>query len=471
MFRITPRSKDQSKWYQQVVSQAELADYGPVRGTIIYRPYGYALWENIQKSLDERIKKIGVKNVYFPLFIPYSFLKREKEHIQGFSPELALVTYAGGKKLDEPLVIRPTSETIMYETFAKWIQSYRDLPLKINQWANVVRWEKRTLPFIRGLEFLWQEGHTVHATKEEASKQVHQALSMYKDFVQEELAMYAVSGYKTETEKFAGAVYTTSIEILLKDGKALQAGTSHMLGQNFAKSFNLKFLDKEGGLKYPWQTSWGLSTRIIGGLILALGDDKGLRLPPRIAPIQIVVIPILTAGKEKIILEKSRQINRELKKMAFRSELDDSDKTPGYKFNFWEIKGVPLRIEVGQKEVKSSNLTVFRRDINKRLSLSLSYDSIKALLAEIQKNLFAEHKQFTLSHTVEADNYSDFKKAVKQGGFVKVFYKDDPTVEAKIKDATMATARCMPLETFGQEGRDFLNHSQPAKVTLFSRAY
>ncbi len=468
---LTPRSKDQAKWYQEVVQRAELADYGPVRGTIIFRPYGYALWEMIQKKLDERIKELGVENVYFPLFIPYSFLKKEKEHVAGFSPELALVTYGGGKKLEEPLVVRPTSETIMYAAFARWVQSYRDLPLKINQWANVVRWEKRTLPFIRGLEFLWQEGHTVHQTKKEADELVKAALLMYKDFVQEELALYSIAGFKTESEKFAGAVYTTSIEILLKDGKALQAGTSHMLGQNFARSFQLQFLDEKGKLRYPWQTSWGLSTRIIGGLILALGDDKGLRLPPRIAPIQIVIVPIPKGRGKKEVIDWSRQVYQELKRMGFRVFLDESDHTPGYKFNHWEMKGVPLRLEIGQKEVKEKNLTLLRRDKNERLTGQLNYTFLSNLLVEIQDNLLEEHRRFTSDHIVKVDSYSAFEEEVKKGNLVQVFYQDNPEIEAKIKEETKATARCIPLDTFEEKGTDFYTRKGEGKVTLFARAY
>jgi len=472
MAKITPRDKDQAKWYQEVVRQADLADYGPVRGTIIYKPYGFAIWERIQRGLDQMIKAAGVDNTYFPLFIPYSFLKKEREHVEGFSPELALVTHGGGKKLDEPLVVRPTSETIMYDAFARWIQSYRDLPLKVNQWNNVVRWEKRTLPFIRGLEFLWQEGHTAHATQAEADQEVRRALQMYHDFIQDRLALYAVMGYKTQAEKFAGADYTTTVEVLLKDGKALQSGTSHMLGQNFAKSFDIKFLDKAGRLEYVWQTSWGLSTRIIGALILAHGDDKGLRLPPQIAPTQVVVVPITTSdGQNQAILNRARQVADQLAQAGIRVKLDLSDKTPGFKFNHWELKGVPVRVEIGTKEAKEGYLTVFRRDLNRREKLESTPSAVKKLLADIQTNLYQQHLEYVKTHTVTVDNWEQFQQAVKQGGFVKVYYKDDPKIEAMIKEKTKATARCVPFDSYDQTGTCFYTRQKGAKITLFAKAY
>ena len=473
MTKITSRRQDQAKWYQDVIREAELADYGPVRGTIIFKPYGYAIWEMIQKGLDYRIKAAGVENVYFPLFIPYSFLQKEKKHVEGFSPELALVTHGGGKKLEEPLVVRPTSETIMYETFARWVQSYRDLPLKINQWANVVRWEKRTLPFIRGLEFLWQEGHTVHAREEEAKEEVLRALMMYRDFVKEELSLYAVAGYKTEVEKFAGAEYTTSIEVLLKDGKALQAGTSHMLGQNFAKSFDLKFLNEGNRLEYAWQTSWGLSTRIIGGVILAHGDDKGLRLPPRIAPIQVIIVPIIKSSNRTKVINYARRLEANIKEWGVRVRLDDGDKTAGFKFNYWEVKGVPIRIEVGEKEADKDEVVVYRRDKDVKQVSKLSKDGLLDLLDEIQLELFNEHKKFTQEHTWEVESFEEMQKVFEtKRGFVKVWYKDDPQVEAYIKEATGGvTARCIPFESIDNKGKCFYSGKTGAKLTLFAKAY
>ncbi|NOY15176.1 MAG: proline--tRNA ligase [bacterium] len=471
MARITPRSQNQAKWYQEVVLQAELADYGPVRGTIVYRPYGYAIWELIQAGLNKRIKSAGVENAYFPLFIPYSFLEKEKQHVQGFAPELALVTHGGGKKLEEPLVVRPTSETIMYHSFAKWIQSYNDLPLMINQWNNVVRWEKRTLPFIRGLEFLWQEGHTAHATKAEADKEVMRAVDMYHDFVRDQLALYSVVGYKTETEKFSGADYTTTFEILLKDGKALQSGTSHMLGQNFSRSFKIQFLDKDGKLRYVWQTSWGMSTRIIGALILAHGDDKGLRLPPKIAPIQVVIVPIIK-GDPTAVVEKCRKIKDQLAGWGIRVKLDVSDKTPGYKFNYWEVKGVPLRIEVGERELKAREVVVYRRDKGERLKLAVSEKAINGLLDDVQASLLKEHRDFSRRNIRQASSFEEMKKIIKEDkGFVKVFYKDNPEAETKIKEETGATARCIPLEYKDQTGVCFYSRQKGGRVTLFAKAY
>ncbi len=471
MSQITPRSQNQARWYQDVVREAQLADYGPVRGTIIYRPYGYAIWELIQAGLDKRIKAAGVQNSYFPLFIPYSFLEKEKQHIEGFAPELALVTHGGGKKLEEPLVVRPTSETIMYHSFAKWIQSYNDLPLMINQWNNVVRWEKRTLPIIRGLEFLWQEGHTAHATKAEADKEVIRAITMYHDFVRDQLSLYSIVGYKTESEKFSGADYTTTFEVLLRDGKALQSGTSHMLAQNFARNFNIQFLDKQGKLKYVWQTSWGLSTRIIGALIMAHGDDKGLRLPPEVAPIQVVIVPILKQDKSNEVLNYCRQLAGRLKDMGFRVHLDASSKTPGFKFNYWELKGVPLRFEIGQAELETGEVTALRRDLMTKFKIKPKFDIITEFLAKIQANLLSEHKKYTLEHTWEVDNFKDFKQAIDKGGFVKVFYADDAKVEAEIKEKTTATARCIPMSSLDQSGRDFYTQKTKAKLTLFAKAY
>ena len=366
---ITKKSENFSEWYNDVVLKAELADYSPVKGCMVIRPYGYGIWENVQKYLDRMIKKAGVENAYFPLFIPQSFLKREKEHVEGFAPELAVVTIGGGEKLVEPLVVRPTSETMMYEMYSKWIQSYRDLPLLINQWCNVVRWEKRTYLFLRTMEFLWQEGHTVHGTHEESYAEVLRALSMYQEFVEKYLAIPVIKGVKSSNEKFAGALKTTAIEALMSDGKALQVGTSHDLGQNFSKVFKISFQNKEGKEEFGWQVSWGMSTRIIGGLIMMHGDDQGLVMPPMIAPIQVVVIPI--DSKNEKLLEYAHKIAEDLEKEDIRVKVDKrTEQTVGYKFNQWELKGVPVRLEIGNKELENNEVTVARRDENAKCKIT-----------------------------------------------------------------------------------------------------
>ncbi|MBU0648034.1 proline--tRNA ligase, partial [Patescibacteria group bacterium] len=369
--KIAPRSSDYSKWYNDIVSKADLAEHSPVKGCMIIKPYGYAIWENIQAILDQKIKAQGVVNAYFPLFIPKSFIEKEKEHVEGFSPELAVVTHGGGKKLEEPLVVRPTSETIMYDAYSRWIKSYRDLPLLINQWANVVRWEKRPRPFLRTTEFLWQEGHTAHATNEEALKMVSDMIDVYHDFARDYLAMPTIKGKKSDTEKFAGAVASYSFEPMMQDGKALQTGTSHLLGQNFAKAFNIQYLDKNNKLQYVHQTSWGVSTRLIGALIMTHGDDQGLRLPPNIAPIQIVIIPIYKEKKEKKeVLNFVNKIKEQLTDYSIKID-DDENKSPGWKFNEWEQKGVPIRIEIGPKDVAKEKVVISRRDNGQKLDIKI----------------------------------------------------------------------------------------------------
>ncbi|MGH7965199.1 MAG: proline--tRNA ligase, partial [Candidatus Binatia bacterium] len=361
---ITPRSQDYSAWYLDVIQQAALTDYGPVKGTMVIRPYGYALWENVQAQLDRRFKETGHANAYFPLFIPYSFLQKEAEHVKGFSPELALVTHAGGKELEEPLVVRPTSETIINYMFSQWVQSWRDLPLLINQWANVVRWELRTRPFLRTSEFLWQEGHTAHATEEEAEEEALRMLGVYADFAINEAAIPVVPGRKSNIEKFAGAIRSYTIEAMMGDGKALQSGTSHNLGQNFARAFDIQYLNKENQLEYVWQTSWGLSTRIVGGIIMTHGDDSGLILPPRLAPIQAIIVPIWNREADKSpVLEMVDRVEQSLQAVGIRVKSDRSEQnTAGWKFNEWELKGVPLRVEIGPKDVAKKAVVFARRD-------------------------------------------------------------------------------------------------------------
>jgi len=463
---IVKKSADFDRWYTDVILKAELADYSPVKGCMVIRPYGFAIWENIQKEFDRMIKVAGVENAYFPLFIPYSFLKKEKEHVAGFSPQLAVVTIGGGEKLAEPLVVRPTSETIMYAMYAKWINSWRDLPILINQWNNIVRWERRTYLFLRTTEFLWQEGHTVHETKKEAMEFTLKALHWYKDLYEKFMAMFPIFGLKSQSEKFAGGLSTYAVEFLMPDGLALQGATSHFLGQNFSKVFNISFQNRQGKIDFAWQTSWGLSTRSIGGLIMAHGDDQGLVLPPNIAPIQVIIIPI----KENSAIAKfCAEIADGLKKQHIRVKIDDrSEKTVGWKFNEWELKGVPIRIEVGDKEVESGQLTVVRRDTHKKSSFPLSNPStsvhsevhcellgasLSHLFAEIQKDLYEKHKKFVTDNTYETDDYAEFKKIMKtKRGFLYAFWCGDASCEAKIKEETKASTRALPLAAKEERG-------------------
>ena len=463
---LTPQKKDFSQWYNDVVLQAGLADYSPVRGCMIIKPYGYAIWENIQKNMDAEIKKLGAQNVYFPLFIPEKFLKKEAEHVKGFAPQVAWVTHGGNKKLQERLAIRPTSETIMYDVFRDWIHSYRDLPLKINQWANIVRWEMRPRLFLRTLEFLWQEGHTAHATEKEADKMAMSVLKMYRDFVENYLGIYCVSGKKTEAEKFAGANYTLAIEALMKEGKALQMGTSHQLGQGFAKSFNIQFLDEKSKKNYVWQTSWGVSTRTIGGIVMAHGDDKGLVLPPRIAAYQVVIIPISTENNIKNYISK---IEKNLAKKQIRFYTDWQNQTPGWKFHEWELKGTPLRIEIGPKEVKENKITFVMRDELKRQIVSLKQFKPEKLLDEIQKRLFEKSKKFTIENTRKAKSYDEFKKILhEKGGFVKTHWCGNEKCEEKIKADTKATIRCIVSE---KSGKCIKCGKEGKFEVLFAKAY
>ncbi len=444
--QLTKKSKNISRWYLDVIALADLADYSPVKGCMIIKPYGYQIWEQIQKIFDSWIKKDGVQNMYFPLFIPYSFLQKEKVHVKGFKPELAVVTVGGGEELKEPLVVRPTSETIMYASFSKWLKSYKDLPFKINQWCNVVRWEKRTYPFLRTTEFLWQEGHTVHLTEKEAEEMALKALGWYKKLYEEYFAISPYVGLKSEAEKFAGALRTYTIELVIENGKALQGATSHNLGQNFSKAFDIQVLNEKNQLVYVWQTSWGLSTRSIGGLILSHGDDNGLILPPKIAPIQAVIIPIdENLSEVKDIVEKLEKILREKK---IRYEIDRSDKTLGWKRNYWEIKGVPLRIEIGRKEAKDNKVTVVRRLNLEKQQLTLGeFDNlILKILEDMQNKLLKLSKEKKEKLTVLAETKEELIKAIEEKKLAKAYWCGRPECEAEIKEKTKAVSRALPLE-------------------------
>ena len=432
---------DFPQWYTDVVLKTKLVDYGPVKGTMVMRPYGYAIWENIQRELDKRFRATGHQNAYFPMLIPESYLKREAEHVEGFAPEVAVVTHAGGEKLAEPLVIRPTSETIIGEMYSKWLQSYRDLPILINQWANVVRWEKTTRPFLRTSEFLWQEGHTVHATEEEAMEETMKMLAVYKEFAETCLAIPVFTGRKTEKEKFAGAVATFGMEAMMHDGKSLQAGTSHYLGQNFAKAFDIQFLDKDGTHKYGYTTSWGVSTRLIGALIMAHGDQRGLVLPPVVAPVQAILIPI--AAKKEGVLEAVAALKERLAAADIRVDSDVSDNSPGWKFNEWEMKGVPLRIELGPRDIEAGKMVLVRRDTHEKIEADLcnAETVVKELLAKIQKNLYELAKQNKERRVVTATNMDEILAGVENGNFVKAGWCGCRECEDKIKEKTAASSR------------------------------
>jgi prolyl-tRNA synthetase len=475
--KLPTRSEDFSEWYNQLVLKAELADYAPVRGCMIVRPYGWAIWENIQQALDRRFKATGHVNAAFPLLIPQSFIEREKAHVEGFAPELAVVTIGGGKKLEEPLVIRPTSETIIGHAYAKWIQSYRDLPVLINQWNSVVRWELRTKMFLRTLEFFWQEGHTAHATYEEAEAETRQMLDVYTDFAVNEAAVPVIPGRKTDAERFAGADQTYSIEAMMGDGKALQAGTSHNLGQNFAKSFDIRYLDKEGKLQHCWTTSWGLSTRFIGAIIMVHGDDQGLILPPRLAPFQVVVVPIFKTDEEKqIVLETARKLRAELVEAGIRVKLDEREgMTPGFKFNDWEMRGVPLRLEIGPKDVAKGSVVLARRDKPGREGKSFAEQvglsrMVAEMLVDIQQSLYDRALAFREAHTREVNDYNEFKAAI-EAGFASAHWCGNPKCEEQIKEQTRATIRCIPFAQSAEPGKCILCGAASQEKVIFARAY
>ena len=471
------KSENFSEWYTQTVLKSGLADYAPIKGCMIFREHSYAIWEKIQEIFNKKIKEKGHKNVYFPMFIPESFLKKEAEHFEGFVPEVAWITAGGDSKLEERLAVRPTSETIMYATYAKWIRSWRDLPLKLNQWCNIVRWETRaTKLFLRTREFLWQEGHTADATKEEAETEVMEILNIYKDLVENYLAIPALVGKKTENEKFAGALYTTAVEALMPDGKVLQMGTSHNLGQNFAKVFNVKFIGEDEKEHYVWQTSWGITTRLIGALVMVHGDDRGLVLPPKITPVQTVIIPIFYKNiAKKLILEKTREILNKLLENGVVAVLDDRPAyTPGWKFNEWELKGVPIRIEIGPRDVKQKQLTLARRDTFERLAVKEEdiVDVVNKLLEEIQSNLFSRAKKFLEDNITTVKTYDEFKEALKKkGGFIRACWCSSPTCEEKIKEETGATIRTVPFEKEKPFSNCIYCGKEAKDVVYFGRAY
>lgn len=472
--KLPSQAENFSDWYNQLVLRAELADYSPVRGCMVVRPYGWALWENIQKALDKRFKETGHVNAAFPLFIPQSFMTKEKEHVEGFSPELAVVTHGGGQELEEPLVVRPTSETIIGTMYAKWIQSYRDLPILINQWANVVRWEMRTRLFLRTLEFYWQEGHTAHATAQEAEEHTKRMLDVYTDFAMNEAAIPVIPGQKSASEKFAGASATYSIEAMMGDTKALQAGTSHFLGQNFAEAFDIKYLDENNQLQYCWTTSFGVSTRFIGAIIMTHGDDQGLILPPNLAPYQVVIVPIYRKEEEKAkVMEVVRQIEKGLK--DFRVKVDDRDDlTPGFKFNDWELKGVPLRIEVGPKDVEKGTLALARRDILGKAGKSFIpmegyVQAVGDMLDAIQANLLVKATKFRDEHIFKVEDYETFKDVVENKGWALGWWYDDAENEAKVKEDTRSTLRVYAASE--GEGTCFFSGKKTNKKAYFAKAY
>jgi len=472
---ITPRSEDFSRWYLDVVRRAEMADYSPVKGCMVIRPYGYAIWEHIQRLLDKRFKDTGHVNAYFPLFIPESLLNREKEHVEGFAPQVAWVTRGGDEELEEKLIVRPTSEVLVGTMYAKWIKSWRDLPVLINQWANVVRWEKVTRPFLRTTEFLWQEGHTAHETAEEAEEETLKILALYKGFAETELAMPVVDGVKSDSEKFAGASRTYSIEALMGDGRALQAGTSHNLGQNFAKALEIQFQGRDKALQHVWTTSWGVSTRLIGGLIMTHGDDSGLILPPAVAPYQVVIIPIMRGNWKETVLPKVMAIRDELTARGIRVKVDASEEnSPGWKFAEWELRGVPVRLELGPKDLEKSQVFSARRDTREKAAIPFDglADRITTLLSGIQANLLARARQYREEHTSEVSTWDEFVAAMAgRPGFVIAAWCGSADCEAQIKTETQATLRNIPLGSPRIEGKCVKCGQSAGVKAWFAKAY
>ncbi len=488
--KLTKRSEDYSKWYNELVVKAGLAENSGIRGMMVIKPYGYAIWEKMQAQLDKMFKETGHENAYFPLLIPKSYFSKEAKHVDGFAKEAAVVTHyrlrttADGKgievdpaaKLEEELIIRPTSETIIWDTYRRWIQSYRDLPILVNQWANVMRWEMRTRLFLRTAEFLWQEGHTAHETREEAVAEAEQMLHVYGDFAENFMAMPVIKGVKSETERFAGAEDTYTIEALMQDGKALQSGTSHFLGQNFAKAFDVKFLSKEGKQEYVWATSWGVSTRLMGALIMTHSDDNGLVLPPKLAPIQVVIIPIYRKDEQlKEISEKVAEITAKLKAKGISVKYDDSDHyKPGWKFNEYELKGVPVRIAVGPRDLENGTVEIARRDtLSKEIVPMENVDTyIENLLGDIQLNLFEKAKNYRDTHITKVDNFDEFKEVLEnKGGFISAHWDGTPETEEKIKELTKATIRCIPLDNEPEDGVDMITGKPSKQRVLFAKAY
>ncbi len=475
--KLISRSEDYNEWYNSLVLKADLADYGPVRGTMIVKPYGWALWENIQAALDRRFKATGVQNAGFPMFIPMSFLQKEAQHVEGFAPELAVVTHGGGQELAEPIVVRPTSETMIGHAYANWVQSYRDLPILINLWNSVVRWELRTKLFLRTLEFFWQEGHTAHATAAEADERTRMMLDVYTDFAVNEAAVPVIPGEKSAMERFAGADQTLTIEAMMGDGKALQSGTSHNLGQNFARAFDIQYLDTNNELQHCWTTSWGLSTRFVGAIIMTHGDDNGLVLPPRLAPYQVVMVPIYRKDEDKTaVLTATHRIQQELSDAGVRVKVDDRENlTPGYKFNDWELRGVPLRLEIGPRDVENNSVALARRDVPGKegkqfVSQNGLAHTVTELLADIQQAMLAKATRFRDENTHDVTNYEDFKTAVSTG-FARVWWAGSDADETRVKEETKATIRCFPLAQPGGEGVCFYTGQPATRQAIFGRAY
>lgn len=487
--QLTKRAENYSQWYNDLVVKAELAEQSPVRGCMVIKPYGYAIWEKMQAQLDKEFKKTGVQNAYFPLLIPKSFLSREAEHVKGFAKECAVVTHYRLKsseegnsvvvdpsaKLEEELIIRPTSETIIWNTYKGWIHSWRDLPIMCNQWCNVMRWEMRTRPFLRTSEFLWQEGHTAHATREEAEVEAQKMLKVYADFAEKWMAVPVLQGVKSETERFAGALDTYTIEAMMQDGKALQSGTSHFLGQNFAKSFDVTFLNKENKPEYVWATSWGVSTRLMGALIMVHSDDNGLVLPPKLAPIQVVIVPIYKGDDQlKAISNKLQPVINKLEELGISVKYDDSDnKRPGFKFADYELKGIPVRLVMGGRDLENNTIEIMRRDTLEKESVSFDgiVERVKTLLDNIQANLFEKARAYRDAHVYECDNYDEFKERVKDGGFFLCHWDGTAETEAKIKEDTQATIRCVPFDYEQTEGVDMVS-GKPARCrVIIARSY
>ena len=487
--QLTKRAENYSQWYNDLVVKAELAEQSPVRGCMVIKPYGYAIWEKMQAQLDKEFKKTGVQNAYFPLLIPKSFLSREAEHVKGFAKECAVVTHYRLKsseegnsvvvdpsaKLEEELIIRPTSETIIWNTYKGWIHSWRDLPIMCNQWCNVMRWEMRTRPFLRTSEFLWQAGHTAHATREEAEVEAQKMLKVYADFAEKWMAVPVLQGVKSETERFAGALDTYTIEAMMQDGKALQSGTSHFLGQNFAKSFDVTFLNKENKPEYVWATSWGVSTRLMGALIMVHSDDNGLVLPPKLAPIQVIIVPIYKGDDQlKAISNKLQPVINKLEELGISVKYDDSDnKRPGFKFADYELKGIPVRLVMGGRDLENNTIEIMRRDTLEKESVSFDgiVERVKTLLDDIQANLFEKARAYRDAHVYECDNYDEFKERVKDGGFFLCHWDGTAETEAKIKEDTQATIRCVPFDYEQTEGVDMVS-GKPAKCrVIIARSY
>ncbi len=473
--RLTKRTEDYSKWYTEIVQRAELADYTPVKGCMVIRPYGFALWENMKAVLDRMIKATGHKNAYFPLLIPESLFEKEAQHVEGFAPDCFVVTHGGGKKLEEPLYLRPTSETIIWTMASKWISSYRDLPFLINQWANIFRWEMRTRLFLRTNEFLWQEGHTAHATAEEAQEECSKILAMYREFVEDHLAMPLCMGRKSEAEKFPGAENTYTMEAMTQDKRAIQAGTVHYFGQRFAKAFDVRFQDKNGQLSFGNTTSWGVSSRLVGALIMVHSDDQGLVLPPRIAPIQIVIVPIWKTGEERrTVLQTAAELKKKLDS-KFAVEIDDREEySPGWKFNEWELRGVPVRIEIGPRDIRKNQVVLARRDSQEKSTVAHQAlkEALAQLLQDIQAELFRRAREFMDQNTHRVDSYEEFKSTINDsGGFVHAHWCGDAACESSVKEQTSATIRCLPLNAQPEQGTCVYCGKSSSQRVLFAKAY